>query len=1228
MSIGIDLRPSHVPAHYGIPGNEAADLLAKSIRQFQIEPTQWPPAFGHLLRHEVLPHAWFAVNKATDLPSIAELIEPQTVPDQERLHPLAFLKNHTETFCTSTNSIIFASINVQTLSSDDEGWSTKRTYFEQQINQHQWGIVCLQETRTKTTRLKNSSNYHMLQVAAQRGHGGLEIWISKQFDIIANKSDFFKVFHQSHRILGVAIRLPNLSFDVIGLHAPPQRGSEEANSFWEELRRCTASRKCELVIMGDFNSHVDAQHPCTGEVAPEKACENGRQLKDLLLDFDMLLPSTFDTWHCSDSFTCISSRGGRHRIDYIATPLRWQPHLVCSQVHYDFDMLNPKDDHFPVSLKCTFCIGKSVSSSTTKSFDREALSNESAMPIVQQIFQQMPTPPWSSSVDKHLMFIDEYLYGALCHFFPKKRRCVRQPYFEQQDLLLIDDRKECLETYRRCHQAEDHAFLRLCFDAWTRKTSHFDAHLQELSTMKQHTALQLLQLNVCQQRFRLHRKKARDHYFQQVVQDFSQAWQQHNSRELYAALKPLRPQSAKHRIKMPTPLPGLHDCEQHPLHTREEVCHQWEKHWSKIELAEPVDLEEVTTSPTRPKPLDLAECPSLTDLELALRNMKKKKAPGLDLLPPELFRIGGVTAARKLFPLLLKELATRSIPIRHQGGLAIPIFKHKGSFLDCNNYRSILLAPVLAKALSQTWRPRLALPFAEAAHHLQLGARHGLGAVQNLHALRVRHRIARATKRTSTTIFLDVQSAFYSTMRALLFDWEPTTDFVCHVFRTYNLPPTAFDDFCEIMAKPGALSSHGVSDLYVEMTEATFEHAWFCVPHGQKALKTKAGTRPGDPLADILFSFAMKLCLDQIYDQLAPLCQQFDIFLPLTYVDDLAVQITTHAEHAVPVAAAVAQVLYDATTAHGMRPNLSAGKTEAVISFAGPGHHELRRQLEEKDSPGISFCTTHAGKQKLRVVHHYTYLGGTIDENGSPMPDIKRHLAQAYGQLRPMAKNVVSNQDLPLQARTTVLKSLGLSRATYAIGTWGELNITQNDTWEAGIMRLYKLLLPSSDFHVSKNEVLEKTNLQTPQQILRQARTTLILQLGLHGCEPYRDLLLREATIPAPSHSFPRSNKTGIGSMDSFMHLRKNHYHPARLWTSWTTLLQPMGDIDSKACRSKPSKFIIVNYEHFELQKTSTSKSRTCLRLVFQKMILCHFDACIARRLSISRPIQHYQCTK
>jgi hypothetical protein len=85
--------------------------------------------------------------------------------------------------------------------------------------------------------------------------------------------------------------------------------------------------------------------------------------------------------------------------------------------------------------------------------------------------------------------------------------------------------------------------------------------------------------------------------------------------------------------------------------------------------------------------------------EVAIRKMKRYKAPGSDQIPAELIQAGGGTLHSEIHELIIPIWNKEELSHQWKESVVVPIHK-KGDKTDCSNYRSISLLSTSYKMLS------------------------------------------------------------------------------------------------------------------------------------------------------------------------------------------------------------------------------------------------------------------------------------------------------------------------------------------------------------------------------------------------------------------------------------------------------------------------------------------------------------------------------------------------
>ena len=992
--------------------------------------------------------------------------------------------------------------NVQSLKDKEIGFGTRRELLSRQANDMKVDIMAVQETRYPYTILKSDPNYFMLTSKADsHGNYGVELWLRKTWgkkqEPLAQKH--FCAVIAEPTLLKVTLNHPNLQADIYVIHAPQQTASNR-QIWWdrlEQLLQHSTQAARDIVILGDCNAKV-GEIPTNniGSHFAETTCPNGHSLQHCLEHHHLLATNTFDMWSEGDMRTF-----GPHRLDYIIVPRSWQDRIRKVQTWRHMDLLHVKEDHAPVLAELSWVA--TTQTHHAVQYDRkEALRPENA-DKVEQIFQNFMPPSWQTHIDDHAQQLQDHVQQELCRIFPIiSKKGPTKPYLAEETWLRLQDRKAAKRGLHRLRLDAAHLQLKRFFAAW--KGNDLKEHAYYLHLNHMQTALQTKQYDDILSQVRTAKQADKHRFLCHQLEAVEDAIKNKDSRSLYQSLKYFRPQNQKKRIKIAKVLPMLKNGDQ-VASTHSEYCKVWEDYWATLECAAILPLEGLRRD-EEPETLvphfSHVMIPDLLDLERSIHLAKTNKAPGPDNIPAEILKRGGNSASEVMMELLVKQAAQLTTPLQYQGGQAIPIYK-KGDTSDPKSYRSIVLSNTFSKTLTKTWRTRLASNFHQWTTTAQGGARKSLGTIAHITSMRIHSQLARQQTEGVSIILMDLQSAFYRAVRGQLIHWEMSDEEMARIFQTLQMPPEAFHEFREILNEPAALEQAAVNPLHQSIVRSTFTRSWAHVPGSQRILHTSTGTRPGDPTADLLFSFIMRRMLTKVQEQLdqtLPSDMKYQIY---TWVDDIGIALRGPNHRLYQDTTRTLSILHDTATIFGMKPNLQRGKTEVMMRHHGYGKVNHQRDTD-MNGDEIEVSTRYNGKIIVHATNRLQYLGSFLDRDGKASQDIRRTTGVAYNMTRPLARQLLRNQHLPDQRRVQILGSLGPSHTSYSAGTWPELSLGEHRAWTQGVNRIYRLLAPSSQIHsLSDAEIRLRYHLDHPDDMLRIERLRILRMLAAHADDDY-----------------------------------------------------------------------------------------------------------------------------
>ncbi|KAI5644163.1 reverse transcriptase (RNA-dependent DNA polymerase) domain-containing protein [Phthorimaea operculella] len=223
------------------------------------------------------------------------------------------------------------------------------------------------------------------------------------------------------------------------------------------------------------------------------------------------------------------------------------------------------------------------------------------------------------------------------------------------------------------------------------------------------------------------------------------------------------------------------------------VLKRWKEYFES--LFEKEDLVQEITIP------EVNDIENESEIEMdeivkALKSMKSGKAAGYDRVSVEMLKAGEGVVASQLY--LLFNLCWRSgrVPSDWCKAVIVPLYKGKGSQLDCKNYRGISLLSVVGKLYAKVLIERVVKETDEKVWDAQAGFRKGMGCTDQVFSLRCIAEKFLAKNQKVYCAFVDLEKAYDRVVRNEL--WS-------------------------------ALSMHGVSSSLIRALKSLYKDSSACV---------------------------------------------------------------------------------------------------------------------------------------------------------------------------------------------------------------------------------------------------------------------------------------------------------------------------------------------------------------------------------------------------------------
>ena len=247
------------------------------------------------------------------------------------------------------------------------------------------------------------------------------------------------------------------------------------------------------------------------------------------------------------------------------------------------------------------------------------------------------------------------------------------------------------------------------------------------------------------------------------------------------------------------------------------------------------------------------------------------------------------------------------------------------------------------------------------------------------------------------------------------------------------------------------------------MTADAHNHTWFSTQGLRKVTHVRVGSRPGDPMGDIIFNYLQFRVHTEIKKQIfdlglaTPLPEVPDSSCPTfhdgkasihvfenTYVDDDAY--CTSAQSAMEIVPKLRQLLKAVVTvcrSHALPLNFKQDKTEAMISFAGPSSRkaltDLVRDMDSTIELPQGSCGPGSPAVSMKVVATYKHMGVTCSHTGMWSDEMGTRTGSFYSAYQMIKAKVLRNRTLEMHTKVSLTFSLLYSRLFHNSVNWCSL---------------------------------------------------------------------------------------------------------------------------------------------------------------------------------------------
>lgn len=911
-------------------------------------------------------------------------------------------------------------------------------------------IVGIQETRTPEGTFR-SKHYEIFSSGADESHDcplfGCEVWLHSKCPIIQFQgrslfsSDFKKtVIHKDPRRLIVKCKAEPFTLVIASLHAPclsQKTDVDKIKQWWNDTCLVLESVKAHAqIVCVDANAPLGSEVTSNiGSVGEEPSNQQGDIVQEAVERMAWCVPSTLEGRHHGPSVTWRHPKGSWLRRDYIFVSNSIRSWCQASWVDSAFDSGKSHIDHLPVVLSLKGFIHGLCSGRHAK-IDPHKVADPSCQQKFREALHTLPMPTWDVDIDSHCQIWEanvlELAQQCFCPGPPQKKRC--RPQLSDDSLQAIAFKRHILQLMRH---------------ACPRQFDDYKNVLREVEKEVRHKVL-----------------RDQSRWYDVFLQQLQESGDIHDSKAVFAKLHRLGGGKRAGKIR---PLPMMRDQNGQVAQSFEESQQVLFKQFAEIEGGKLVSQEELQRSHCHSavvseEVFDPELMPTLSQVRRIISGMKKGKVPGPNKITTDVLKAGGIEIAKQILPLLTKCTIKCSEPLTWKGGNLVALFKGKGSHSDPKSYRSIFLSDVTAKVFHANLRTKLDQAWTQAMDSLQFGGRKGCSPDFAHHILHSFLAWSKSKKIPAAAIFVDLRSAFYSVLRQGLFEGEISDAHVCHAMSMLGVSSDEFQEITSTVCNEAA--TIGISQHANQLFKNLFSSTHFRMDAISQPCHTARGTRPGDPVADVLFNMSMMLILRSTRQQIestgyfgnvanevvaaeVAVSQPLPVqgYLDVAFVDDCAFMTFAQSNDQMLHQTKIIQsVFHDEARKRGLQVNYEKGKTEVILQCYGKHVMAFKRKLLIEEKASIPIVCEKATYQ-LRVVHGYKHLGSYVQEGASVDWDRRQKTANARQAWWTLKKSFFNKRAISCHVKTTILNALVKSRALYNVHVWSWITQKDLDHW-------------------------------------------------------------------------------------------------------------------------------------------------------------------------------------
>eukprot|EP00435_Cladocopium_sp_Y103_P032590 s2690_g8.t1 len=849
----------------------------------------------------------------------------------------------------------------------------------------------------------------------------------------------FAVIASDPRFLLLRVHNALLKCIVIAAHGPHSGHSKAViDQWWSDLGASIPSNYdlWDRILLTDANSRVGAE-PCSS-IGPFQSDQASSHTSEGFVNFvraqGLMLPATFANYQQGDGATWRHSSGSWSRIDYVGIPAAWTLDECSARICMDVDPSLCKEDHRVPVVHVRRSFRPFGKPSGVPSFKLRLTEVDPAA------FDTVELPSWSVDVHSHAMMLQANMVDTLWGYRAARRPHKIRTTMSDQTWQLVCDKRHTRSTLSDLNRIHRRTFLSAWFSQWrhcVHQVDHFPLQVAFDALLSQQDRLIAWHYH----RFRdLGRQVCRAlraddvHFYADLLTDGVPFLHPFDAKRLWNVVRRSLPKAVQRRLAPnPFQLERLED--------------QWSPHFQTLEFGQPTEPARLTqqcvvrqaiASLSAPDRIDLATIPSITQLETALRATQCDKATGYDPLPSSLFHRYPAALAKTYFDLVFKEYCWQMEPLAHKGG-AMALIPKKLTPQQAKDFRGILLLENLPKRVHALLRSQVMRHLHPCRSPGQLGGFIGQEVLFGSMAIRTFGRLADKHSLSSAILFLDLASAFHHLIRETVVGC-PSSDALHDLLSALARDGMPTTKLAAIAQLPNLLQQLGMPEPLIRLLRDIHYDTW-CTFGSCHLLRTRRGTRPGSPLADVVFHVLMSRvghAIDDWRQQQPDAPALFSAIggdVPtILWADDIAVPVlSSSASRLVPLVQSLLRFVHGTLRDLGFSLNLALGKTTAVLSFQGCDAAHARQHFQFEDGSGVWCDLTGDSRVWLHFASSYKHLGTIFSSSHTMQQEVAVRVGTAKHAFVHLSRPLLTNRHFPTRLRLQLFHALITTKLTFGL---------------------------------------------------------------------------------------------------------------------------------------------------------------------------------------------------